>query len=75
MAGIKHTKEQLETRLNEIKKQLGEVNEDERIELETDMEEQAIAMENHEVSVTMEANLHKELVEIEEQLEALKEQE
>ncbi len=68
MTEIKQTREQLEKRRDEIQKQLGEVNEDERINLDNDMEEQAIQMEQHEVSVTMEENLHKELMQIEDKL-------
>jgi uncharacterized protein with WD repeat len=62
------TKEQLLARKKELEEQLNEVNEDERIDLDNDMEEQAIEMEQHEVSVTMEENLRKELLEIEDKL-------
>ncbi|MGI8670662.1 MAG: hypothetical protein ACR2J3_12585 [Aridibacter sp.] len=72
---VNYTKEQLEKRRDEIQKQLGEVNEDERIELDNDMEEQAIEMEQHEVSVTMEENLRKELMQIEDKLLELDERE
>lgn len=68
---MEFSKEQLEARITEIKKQLGEVNEDERIELDNDMEEQSIQMEQHEVSVTMEENLRKELTMIEEVLQQM----
>jgi hypothetical protein len=68
MAEIKQTREQLEKRRDEINKQLGGVNNDERISLDNDMEEQAIQMEQHEVSVTMEQNLRKELAAIEDKL-------
>lgn len=68
MTEIKFTKEQLEKRIQQIKEQLGEVNQDERIKLDNDMEEQAIQMEQHEVSVTMEENLRKELTMIEDKL-------
>ncbi|MEO6588414.1 MAG: hypothetical protein ABIP06_03710 [Pyrinomonadaceae bacterium] len=71
MAEPKQTREQLEKRRDEINAQLNEVNEDERIELDNDMEEQAIQMEQHEVSVTMEENLRKELADVEEKLAAL----
>ena len=68
MAEIKQTREQLEKRRNEINAQLKGVNEDERIELDNDMEQQAIQMEQHEVAVTMEENLRKELAGIEDKL-------
>ncbi|MDQ3635081.1 MAG: hypothetical protein M3405_11325 [Acidobacteriota bacterium] len=75
MTEIKFTKEQLEKRRDEVRKQLGEVNEDERIELDNDMEDQAIQMEQHEVSVTMEENLRKELIQIEDKLLEMDERE
>lgn len=68
MKEVKQTRKQLETRRDEIEKQLNLVNQDERIELVNDMEEQAIQMEQHEVAVTMEENLRKELSYIREQL-------
>jgi hypothetical protein len=68
MAEPKQSREQLEKRRDEINAELNEVNEDERIELDNDMEEQAIQMEQHEVAVTMEENLRKELLQIEDQL-------
>ena len=68
MAEPKQTREQLEKRRAEINAQLNEVNKDERIELDNDMEEQSIQMEQHEVAVTMEENLRKELLQIEDQL-------
>ncbi len=68
MTEPKQTREQLEKRRAEINAQLNEVNEDERIELDNDMEEQSIQMEQHEVAVTMEENLRKELLQIEDQL-------
>ncbi|MBA2495286.1 MAG: hypothetical protein H0V31_11395 [Acidobacteria bacterium] len=68
MKEIKQTRKQLETRRDEIEKQLNLVNQDERIKLDNDIEEQAIQMEQHEVSVTMEENLRKELNYIEEKL-------
>lgn len=75
MSDTKQTREQLEKRRDEIRKQLGEVAEDEKIELDHDMEEQAIEMEQHEVAVTMEANLRKELVQIEDKLLVMDEEE
>ncbi len=71
MKEVEQTKEQLEKRRGEIEKQLNLVNQDERIELDNDIEEQAIEMEQHEVSVTMEENLRKELNQIEDKLLAL----
>ncbi|MCA1625830.1 MAG: hypothetical protein LC768_09160 [Acidobacteria bacterium] len=65
---VKRTKKQLEKRRDELNEQLNRVNRDERIGLDNDMEEQAIQLEQHEVAVTMEANLRKELIEIEEKL-------
>ena len=65
MKEVKYTKEQLEKRRGEIEKQLNLVNQNERIKLDNDIEEQAIEMEQHEVSVTMEENLRKELNQIE----------
>jgi RNA polymerase-binding transcription factor DksA len=69
MKNIKQTRKQLEKRRDEINAQLNRVNIDERVELDVAMEEQAIQIEQHEVAVTMEANLRKELIEIEEKLE------
>ena len=68
MKEIKHTREQLETRRDEINKQLNRVNDQQRIELDNDMEEQAIEVEHTEVAVSMEENLRKELNAIEEKL-------
>jgi hypothetical protein len=64
----KQTKEQLEKRRDELNAQLNRVNEDERIELDRDEEEQAIQLEQSEVATTMEANLRKELIDIEDKL-------
>lgn len=68
MKNAEQTKEQLEKRRDEINAQLNETNRAERINLDNDLEEQAIEMEQHEVSVTMEENLRKELIEIEDKL-------
>lgn len=62
------SKEHLERRRDEINAQLGDVSKDERIELDPDMEEQAIQMEQHEVSVAIVDNLRRELADIEERL-------
>lgn len=64
----KRTKEQLLRRQKEIEIQLGRVSRDERIELDTDLEEQAIQTEHLEVSVMMADNLMRELRQIEEEL-------
>lgn len=68
MSEIKRTKEQLLERRDEIEKQLNLVNQDERIELDNDLEEQSIQIEQHEVYNTMEDNLRKELAMIEDAL-------
>ena len=68
MKEIKQTRKQLEKRRDEINAQLNRANADERVELDIDMEEQAIQLEQHDVAVTMEANLRKELIEIEDKL-------
>ena len=68
MKKIKQTRKQLEKRRAEILEQLNRVNRDERIGLDIDIEEQAIQLEQHDVAVTMEANLRKELIEIEDKL-------
>jgi hypothetical protein len=68
MSEIKQTKEQLSKRRDEINAQLEKVNKSERIELDTDLEEQSIQTEQEEVAVSMEANLRKELAVIEDQL-------
>ena len=74
MPEIKQSREQLEKRRDEINAQLNEVNDDESIELDRDTEQQAIEMEQHEVSVTMEENLQKELTQIEDKLAAMDEE-
>lgn len=68
MKQAKQTKAQLEKRRDEIKAQLNRVNADERIELERDMEDQAQQVEQQDVSTMMEANLQKELAEVEDKL-------
>ena len=68
MSEIKQSKAQLEKRRDEINAQLNKVNDRERIELDNDIEEQAIEVEHSEVAVTMEENLRKELNEIEDKL-------
>ncbi len=73
MSETKPSRGHLEKRRDEINARLNEVNKDERIELDNDMEEQSIQMEQHEVSVTMEENLRKELADIEDKLAAMDE--
>lgn len=68
MPEIKQTREKLERRRDEINAQLNRVNENLQMELDRDPEEQAIEVEHNEVSVSMEANLRKELIIIEDQL-------
>lgn len=68
MAEIKRTREQLERRRDEINAQINRVNENLQMELDRDPEEQAIEVEHNEVSMSMEANLRKELLVIEDQL-------
>jgi uncharacterized FlaG/YvyC family protein len=62
------SREQLERRRDEINKQLRRTGQDLRIELDRDPEEQAIQIEQDEVSITMEQNLRKELIDIEERM-------
>ena len=68
MPEYKPTREQLERRRDEINAQLARVNADLQIELDRDPEEQAIQLEQDEVSISMEHNLRKELAIIEDQL-------
>ena len=65
---IEPSREQLIRRRDEITEQLNRVNQEERIELDNDPEEQAIQIEQGEVAVTMEANLRRELAVIEDAL-------
>jgi hypothetical protein len=64
----KPSREHLERRRNEILDQLGRVNTDLRIELDRDTEEQAIQVEQDDVSITMESQLRRELDQIEDML-------
>ena len=68
MAEYKPTREQLERRRDEIINQLNRINGDLQIELDRDPEEQAIQLEQDEVSITLERNLRKELAVIEDRL-------
>ena len=58
----------LERRRDQILEQLNDVNSDLQVELDRDPEEQAIQIEQDEVSISMEDNLRRELAEIEDQL-------
>jgi RNA polymerase-binding transcription factor DksA len=62
------SRENLERRRDEILAQLNRVDGDLRIELDRDPEEQSIQIEQDQVAVTMEAQLRRELEEIENQL-------
>ncbi len=68
MSEQKISKQQLEKRREEILAELGEESRDVQIELDRDPEEQAIQLEQHEVSVTMIENLRRELADVEEKL-------
>ena len=71
MKEIKQSKEQLKKRRNEINAQLNKVNKSEEINLDRHMEDQAIETEQHDVSVTMEENLRREIIDIEDKLATL----
>jgi RNA polymerase-binding transcription factor DksA len=58
----------LERRRAEILDQLNRVNSELQMELDRDPEEQAIQLEQDQVSISMEDNLRRELAEIEDQL-------
>lgn len=60
--------EQLTRRRTEILEELERVNTALRMELDPDSEEQAIQIEQDEVSISMEGNLRRELAEIENKL-------
>jgi len=61
-------RDQLIRRRDEILAQLDRVNNNQRIELDEDPEEQAIQLEQDQVSTTMEQSLRAELENIEEEL-------
>ena len=75
MAEPQFTREQLQKRIDQINEQLNKVNKDERIELDSDMEEQSIQVEQEEVAYAMEENLRRELIAIEEVLAQMDENE
>ena len=62
------SRKDLERRRDEINDQLAKVNNDLRMELEGDPEEQAIQLEQDQVAITRESELRRELNEIEEML-------
>lgn len=64
----KVSRENLTRRRDEILDQLNKVDGDLRIELDRDPEEQSIQIQQDQVAVTMEAQLRRELEEIENQL-------
>ena len=70
MPEIKQTKEQLLKRRDEILGQLDRASDDlrEGLELDPNPEEQAIQLEQDEVLIGIEANLQKELAEVEDKL-------
>jgi hypothetical protein len=68
MAETKQTKERLLKRRDEINAQLNNVNAAERLTLDNSLEEQSIETEQEEVSIAMEANLRRELADIEDKL-------
>jgi uncharacterized protein involved in exopolysaccharide biosynthesis len=68
MPEINQAREQLEKRRDEINDELTRVNKSLRTELDSDPEEQSIQTEQEEVAVSREANLRRELAEIEDKL-------
>jgi len=68
MSEPKVDRKHLEDRRDEILAELNKVNNAERIELDRDPEEQAIQLEQEDVSIGMERSLRAELDSIEEQL-------
>ncbi len=68
MPASKPTREQLVRRRDEINDQLERVNTAQRIELDYDLQEQAIQVEHGEVATSMEKNLRRELAMIEDEL-------
>ncbi|HVQ56114.1 MAG TPA: hypothetical protein VMS29_05120 [Pyrinomonadaceae bacterium] len=64
-------RDQLEKRRAEILQQLDRLEGDLRIELDRDPQEQAIQVEQNEVSISMEQSLRRELAIIEEDLTSM----
>ena len=68
MTEPKMSRERLEKRREELLAQLGEESQNVQIELDQDPEEQAIQIEQHDVSITMVENLRRELADVEDKL-------
>ncbi len=68
MPESKPSRDQLTRRRDQITEQLNRVNAEQRIELDRDPEEQAIQIEQAEVSKSIEENLRRELAAIEDAL-------
>lgn len=68
MSEYKVDRKHLESRRSEILAELDRVNNDLKLELDRDPEEQAIQLEQDEVSVSMEQSLRNELDRIDEML-------
>ena len=68
MTEPKMSRERLEKRREELLAQLGEESQNVQIELDRDPEEQAIQIEQHDVSITMVENLRRELADVEDKL-------
>lgn len=62
------TREALERRRQELIDQLEKVDRGLQMELDRDIEEQAIEIEQEEVGISMERNLRRELAEIEDRM-------
>lgn len=68
------SREQLERRREELIQQLNRTDQDLRLTLDRDPEEQAIQLEQEDVSITMENNLRTELTYIEDKLAEMDEE-
>ncbi len=68
---MNNSREALEKRRSEILAQLENGGRDLRVELDRDPEEQAIEVEQQEVSITMIENLRRELADVEDKLAGL----
>ena len=69
MSESKTDKQQLIRRRDEILAELEGVNQDERVQLDRDPEEQAIEVEQEDVSISRERSLREELSDIESRLD------
>ncbi len=74
MVEVKQTRKQLLKRRNEIIDQLEKVNRNLHMELDHDIEEQAIEIEQEEVAISMEHNLRAEMNAIDDRLRDLDDQ-